>query len=56
MGKSELRHLIAGIDHLPATMKVAGRALSVLFDASPDMDTAGALFATDPALASCLSR
>ncbi len=56
MGKSELRHLIAGIDHLPATMKVAGRALSVLFDASPDMDTAGALFATDPALASCLLR
>ncbi len=56
MGKSELRHLIAGIDHLPATMKVVGRALSVLFDASPDMETAGALFAIDPALASCALR
>ncbi|HOF40318.1 MAG TPA: HDOD domain-containing protein, partial [Candidatus Hydrogenedentes bacterium] len=56
MGKSELRHLIAGIDHLPATMKVVGRALSVLFDASPDLEAAGALFAIDPALASCALR
>ncbi len=56
MGKSELRHLIAGIDHLPTTMTVAGRALSVLFDPRPDMEVAGALFASDPALASCVLR
>ena len=56
MGRPELKHLITGIDHLPATMKVVARALSTLFDSNPDMDLAGALVAMDPAFASSVLR
>ncbi|HQM48956.1 MAG TPA: HDOD domain-containing protein [Candidatus Hydrogenedentes bacterium] len=56
MSKPELKQMIAGIDHLPTTMKAAGRALSVLFSSRPDIETAGALAGMDPALACCVLR
>ncbi|MFO7973426.1 MAG: HDOD domain-containing protein [Candidatus Hydrogenedentota bacterium] len=56
MSKSELKHLIDGVEHLPTTMNAAGRALSVLFASNPDIETAGALVGMDPALACAVLR